>query len=124
MRRSLSQVIDTIELTARNKLEPREKIVDLCDEARRTIHLRYEKSDPVHDGVMRSLEDAVIDSEGLMHMDDEYLTTMRLLLKLGLQRTSANLAKVGKTLSGLGYVRLARTRLHPQARWFAPRAFV
>lgn len=124
MRRSLSQVIDEIERVARNKLEPREKIVTLCDDARRSVLVRFEKHDPVHEAVMRGVEDTTVDADGLVQMEGEYMTTMRLLFRIGIPRTPANLAKVGKALSSLGYVRLARTRLHPRARWFAPRAIV
>jgi hypothetical protein len=118
------QVIDQIEVTAKNKLLPREKIVDLCDEARRAMHVRFEKSNPVREAVMRAVENTTVDDDGLVHMDGEYMTTMRLLYKCGLQRTPANLARVGMALVGLGYVKLARTKIHPQSRWFAPRAIV
>ncbi len=124
MKRSLDHLLDEIESVARNPLLPREKIMKLCDEARRNAHTRYEKEDPIRSAVMRAIDDFSIDSDGLVLMDSEYLTTMRLLCKIGINRTPANLGRVGKALAGLGYVRLARTRLHPAARWYAPRAIV
>ena len=124
MRRSLSQLIDLIEAKARNKAEPRDEIVKLCDDARKSIEVRYEKHDPVREAVMRALETTTIDEDGMVLMDGEYLTTMRLLCKLGLNRSHGNLCKVGKALAALGYVRLARTRIHPQSRWYAPRMMI
>lgn len=121
MRRPIAQIVDEIERLARNKLEPRDKIVRLCDDARRTLQVRFETSDPIRDAVMRAVEDSTIDDEGLVHLDGDYMTTVSLMLKAGITRTPAHMAKVGKALSGLGYVRLARTRVHPQSRWFAPR---
>jgi hypothetical protein len=124
MRRSLAQIIDTIEVTARNKLEPRDRIVDLCDEARRSLMMRHARSDPTQEAVMLALEQAEVDAEGLMMLDGDYLTTARLMKKIGLKCTPPNYTKIGRMLSGLGYVRLARTRVHPSARWFAPRAYL
>lgn len=124
MKRSLEHLLNEIESVARNPLLPRARIVNLCDEARRGTQIRYERDDPIRSAVMRAVDEFSINDDGLVMMGGEYLTTMRLVLKLGIERTPSNLARVGHSLSALGYVRLARTRLHPASRWYAPREIV
>ncbi len=121
MKRSLDHLLNEIESVARNPLLPREKIMKLCDEARLSTQVRYETDNPTRLAVMRVVDEFSIDEDGLVILDGEHMTTMRLLLKLGMNRTPANLTRIGKALSGLGYVRLARTRVHPASRWYAPR---
>lgn len=117
-------LIAEIESTARNPLLPRDKIVKLCGEARRSAHVRYEMDNPTRAAVMRASEEFSVDDDGLVLLDGEYMTSMRLLMRLGMPRTPANVTRVGKALSGLGYVRLSRTRIHPASRWYAPREIV
>lgn len=124
MKKSLDMLIAEIESTARNPLLPRDRIVKLCGEARRSAHVRYEMDNPTRAAVMRAAEDFSVDDDGLVILDGEYMTSMRLLMRLGMPRTPANVTRVGKALSGLGYVRLSRTRIHPASRWYAPREIV
>jgi hypothetical protein len=124
MKKSLDMLIAEIESTARNPLLPRDKIVKLCGEARRSAHVRFETDNPTRAAVMRAAEEFSVDDDGLVMLDGEYMTSMRLLMRLGMPRTPANVTRVGKALSGLGYVRLSRTRIHPASRWYAPREIV
>jgi hypothetical protein len=126
--RAAAQIIDEIERVAKNKLEPRETIVRLCDEARHSLHNTKppRPGDPFAAKVRETLKgkDVRVDEDGMLCIGEEYMTTMLLLLRTGLPKTPANLARVGRTLGDLGYVKVQRTRLHPQARWYAPQGLV
>ena len=125
-RRSLHEILEHIEITAKNHLLPRSDIVKLCGEARKSTVYKYEHGEnPIRVAVQKAIQGLKVDKDGVACMPDgEYMTTLLFTPFAGVEVTHANLARVGKALVAIGFVRLSRTRIYPSARWFVPSALL
>lgn len=124
-RRTLAEIISNIEGIAKNHALPREQIVTLCNEARRSTDYKFEHENPIKAKVMEATQLLTADADGIARMpgeDKEFVSVTGVCKLAGLEPSAANLNRVARAMSELGFVRLSRTRVYPSARWFMPRA--
>lgn len=121
MTRSLANIVDDIERIAKDPREPRTDLLKLVTELRQS-RPTLDETDPVRAAVLKAVaSDVAAGADHFAMLNGSYMTVSGLCAHVKHEPSSGNLARIGKVLGDLGFVRTPRTRLFPVSRWMMPR---